>query len=409
MPPSDDLANPDLGRLAYIQGGDLWVKVLPAGEPQRLTTDGQSLEPRWSASGEWLAFYRERQVWVMRANGQDAHAVHDGEDIEQCAWSPVEDRLGYVLTAGSLHTVRADGSERLLLAPDKLTGRVNGRVGRIAWSPDGAWIAYAWREPAGGQPKYQALWKVSTEGQTGDTPPACTELYQSGAPQKGEAILRGWTSDGAYLLFWQAPSFGAVPPPDGAPLFSLPAEGGVPLQCAEAVLVQDDSVTLDPTGSSLLAIIAGAGRETYTRKVLRGLSAAQQGGPSLSPAEVAASAPAWSADGQRLAYVTLPDQGAAPQSLGQRRLWVVEAQGGSKPVQVTNDPAYRDEHPLWSNDGSQILIARLSREGRASLWLVAVDGGATHPVVEELTPIPPDEYGHIAWGRLYAWRGGMPG
>lgn len=29
-----------LGKLAYVQGGDIWVKVLPEGEPLRLTIDG---------------------------------------------------------------------------------------------------------------------------------------------------------------------------------------------------------------------------------------------------------------------------------------------------------------------------------------------------------------------------------
>src|SRR5512139_2453961 len=46
---------PDVGRVAYVQGGDIWIKVLPDGKPQRLTTDGRNREPRWSPSGEWLA------------------------------------------------------------------------------------------------------------------------------------------------------------------------------------------------------------------------------------------------------------------------------------------------------------------------------------------------------------------
>jgi hypothetical protein len=59
-----------LGKLAYVQGGDIRVKALPDGEPLRLTTDGQNREPRWSPSGEWLAFRKgDDQVWVMRADG----------------------------------------------------------------------------------------------------------------------------------------------------------------------------------------------------------------------------------------------------------------------------------------------------------------------------------------------------
>ncbi|MEJ2352594.1 MAG: hypothetical protein P8Y03_22640, partial [Anaerolineales bacterium] len=45
-------AYPDLGKLAYVQGGDLWVKTLPDGEPQQLPTDGLNTQPRWSPSGK---------------------------------------------------------------------------------------------------------------------------------------------------------------------------------------------------------------------------------------------------------------------------------------------------------------------------------------------------------------------
>ena len=54
----------NLGRLAYVQGGDIWVKTLPYGPPQRLTTDGRNKEPSWSPSGDWLAFRKERQLIV---------------------------------------------------------------------------------------------------------------------------------------------------------------------------------------------------------------------------------------------------------------------------------------------------------------------------------------------------------
>jgi len=53
-----------LGYLAYVQGGDIWIKTLPSGTPQRLTTDGHNNRPRWSPSGQWLAFRKERQVMV---------------------------------------------------------------------------------------------------------------------------------------------------------------------------------------------------------------------------------------------------------------------------------------------------------------------------------------------------------
>jgi Tol biopolymer transport system component len=44
-----------LGMLAYVEEGDLWVKLLPGGRAQRLTTSGHTTAPGWSPSGRWLA------------------------------------------------------------------------------------------------------------------------------------------------------------------------------------------------------------------------------------------------------------------------------------------------------------------------------------------------------------------
>src|SRR3569833_2157971 len=47
-----------LGELAFVRGGDVWVKSLPDGEERQLTTDHLSDDPRWSTSGDWLALRR---------------------------------------------------------------------------------------------------------------------------------------------------------------------------------------------------------------------------------------------------------------------------------------------------------------------------------------------------------------
>ena len=51
---------PQLGKLAFVRGGDVWVKELPDGEAMRLTRDGRNSEPRWSGStnGDYILFAR---------------------------------------------------------------------------------------------------------------------------------------------------------------------------------------------------------------------------------------------------------------------------------------------------------------------------------------------------------------
>ncbi len=100
---------PQLGKVAYVQAGDIWVKELPDGEARRITQDGKNDTPLWSPSGEWLAFRKGKQVWVARASGADAHQVQ-GDDVGQYSWSPTSDRLAYVTTEG-LFVVDADGPD----------------------------------------------------------------------------------------------------------------------------------------------------------------------------------------------------------------------------------------------------------------------------------------------------------
>jgi Tol biopolymer transport system component len=159
----------DLGQLAYVQGGDIWIMTLldETSRPQRLTTDGRNLEPRWSPSGQWLAFRKERevslvqppvdtrgfgitvlqrQVWLIRADGSAEYTLNQGSSIEAFAWSPTSDRLAYTTPAGGLNTINADGSDPITLIPENPSPPSGERqVGRIRWSPNGNWIAYELR------------------------------------------------------------------------------------------------------------------------------------------------------------------------------------------------------------------------------------------------------------------------
>jgi Tol biopolymer transport system component len=429
----------DLGQLAYVQGGDIWVKALPDGKPLRLTTDGRNREPRWAPSGDWLAFRKERatfvqrevpcdipqphrgnevcreafsllqkQVWLMQADGSRAHVLDQGSSVEGFSWAPTHDRLAYVSENGDLQTINADGSKAATLVPHNLTNPNPGRVGRMAWSPDGAWIGYEWRIPQS-EPSasYQGLWKVSADGKTR------VELHASGAPRKGEAILAGWSPRGSTVLFWQSemrtPSL-----TDSVALYGVShlkdSEGfSIVKSITTAMLAYADFIAPAPPGTSwgerdAVAIVVGAGHGTWTNKSIETVK-------PLTPKDVAAISPAWSPTGTRLAYAAMPTREdltigeVTLQDLMQRRLWVVETSGEGHPRRLTNAAAYRDEHPLWSADSTHLLFARLDMRGRASLWLIAVDTGATRQMVDELTPAPDPFgfYGHVDWDGLFDW------
>ncbi|MGA9350022.1 MAG: hypothetical protein WBW48_14635 [Anaerolineae bacterium] len=411
---------PSLGKLAYVQGGDVWVKALPNGEPQRLTTDGRNSKLRWSPSGEWLAFRKgDYQVWLMSADGNEAHSLNEGAAVDAFAWAPADDRLAYIAAAG-LQVISADGATPVTLVSLSLPGHGPGRMGRVAWSPDGAWIACEWQEWQPDQPlTYQGLWRVSSDGEQ------LAELYASGVPEKGEAILAGWSPDGQHILFWQGEMLSGSMLADGVPLYSLPAGGGKPVQLArqlasdarpstDKVLAHSDFVAPAPA-SAEVAVTVGAYRATWTNKRVAVVEAGTDAISFLTTEDLAAFSPSWSPDSTRLAYVAMPDEGDlvggedARLGMMERRIWMVNVQGKPQLRQLTDDPAYRDERPLWSADGSHLLFARMGAEGRASLWLILVEGGEPQRVVDELTPLPGPAsgwfgyYGYVEWDQLFDW------
>ena len=80
------------------------------------------------------------------------------------------------------------------------------------------------------------------------------------------------------------------------------------------------------------------------------------------------SAPTWSPDGDRIAYVV--DDGAAAWDL------YVVALDGSTPQNMTSGAF----DPAWSPDGNSIIFSRRVEPGASELWLVDPDGGNLRPL-----------------------------
>ena len=409
---------PSIGRLAYIYKGDIWVKAFPTGDTQRLTTDSRNQEPRWSRSGQWLAFRKgDDQVWVTRADGSAIRALDDRGAIRAFAWAPEADRLAYVTASGILLVENADGSDKRQAAPQDIDGK-RGFVLSLSWRPDGERLAYVEHRREPGEEEdyiYAGLWHVRTDGSE------ATELYvNEGAPPDwslGDIVLAGWSTDGGHILFWRNPSFSASGLMGGLPLFAIPAGGDAPTQLSEAVQYRQGPVP-GPGSGPRVAVIVGRGREMWTNKALHILSIPTGEDRALTSSDVAATSPAWSPDGQRIAYTAMPDQpegaGGEParQAMMQRRILVTSTQGEPQPQRLIEDSAYRDEYPLWSVDGAFILFTRLDEQDRASLWLVPGRGGQPRQVVPELSlsPTGPSgaplwfgSYGHTDWSTFFDW------
>jgi tricorn protease len=141
--------------IGFLYAGDVWVADLDGQHPQRLTAQkGRKLNPLFSPDGNWLAFSGNYDgslsVYVTSIAGGSPQRLtyHPGDDIVR-GWTPdgaqivfASARDSITARARRLYTVPLDGG---LASPLPMP-----MAERAAFSPDGRRIAYT--------PYYEAYW-----------------------------------------------------------------------------------------------------------------------------------------------------------------------------------------------------------------------------------------------------------
>jgi Tol biopolymer transport system component len=136
--------SPDGSRVVFASGG-LYVVDADGGPAEMLAgyRRGMVEEPTFSPDGTQIAYVdgagdHSHSVWLMNADGSDAHQILANETTEGAghayglAWSPGGDRIALGLE-GATYTFATDGSGFT---------RVIARGDQPHWSPDGSEIAY---------------------------------------------------------------------------------------------------------------------------------------------------------------------------------------------------------------------------------------------------------------------------
>jgi Tol biopolymer transport system component/serine/threonine protein kinase len=374
--------SPDGNAIAFAWGGekddnqDIYVKLIGAGTPLRLTTnpDGDS-SPACSPDGRFIAFFRQSA------------------------------------TGGAYYLVPFLGGAERKLADAYTTQIVFGR--RIDWSPDGKSLVAADQvSPKDSRPSIVLISIESGQKRTMTSPPGpyvasptfspdaknlafvgglgylAHDIYVApaagGEPRRltfDNRIVNGltWTSDGKEIIF--SSNRGGL-----VSLWSVSVSGGAP-EPLSAVGEDSFQPSISRQGSRLAYL-----RNRRNINIWR-TEGPNWAGPKSPPTKVISSTRSQidqdiSPNGQKIAFRS--------DRSGGFEIWVCDSDG-SNPVQLTSLGAPHTGTPRWSPDGQQIAFDS-RQEGHSDIYVINAEGGAPRRLTTE-----PFENNVPGWSRDGRW------
>ncbi|HEY1606816.1 MAG TPA: PDZ domain-containing protein [Allosphingosinicella sp.] len=418
------LQQPALSRdlVAFVNAGDIWIAPRGGGRATRLTTGvGVESAPIFSPDGRTVAFTGEYDgnvdVYTIPATGGVPHRItwHPAPDAA-IAWSRDGTKILFRSSrdASSRYTrlfeVPAEGGVPTALPlPMAFAGALSDDGGTIAYSPLAPAFSFdftsyvAWGNYRGG--RAGTIWLTRLGGldsveiphrQAADFSPvwvggkvyflsgrdgpigvycydpatkAVTQIYRNTGPD-----IRSLATDGATLIFDRLGALYTLVPGQEPQQFDVDVVGDMPDVRARILNVGDqvENIRISPTG--VRAVVEAHG-EILTLPVKEGVVRNLTSSPGVMERE-----PAWSPDGQSVAYFSDED--------GLYALHVASQLGtstGVRKYRLSAEPTYYF-HPVWSPDSKKIAF----RDNKLNSWILDTITGQLTRAGE------PDVYGGFA-------------
>ncbi len=344
--------SPDGRMVAFIRGdstftgpGEVYVKLLPDGDPVQLTHDRRDkMGPvSFSPDGSRIAYTTGTwETWsVPGLGGEPTRLLTDAEEL---SWTNSNSKPYRVLfsaeTGEGIHMGIFTGTEsRAEQRPVYIPSNVNGMAHRSALSPDGKWV-------------------IVVEMLTNWLPCRLVPFDGSSAgrtvgPPQSQCTFAGWTPDGKWMYF-------SANTGNGFHIWRQRFPDGAPQQVTSGA-TEENGVSFAPDGKSFVTSVGESQSALWVH---------DSTGERQITFEGYAYLPVFSPDAKRLYYLRRASSG---RRFVVGELWTMDLETGQAQRLL---PDFLTEHYDVSPDGKQVVFVVPEGEEHAPLWIGSTDGSS---------------------------------